>query len=141
MAQERTLGLIKPDAVANNHIGNIVKRVVDEGFTIVALRMLRMSKATAEQFYDVHADKPFYGELTDYMSSGPCVAMVLEADGAIVKWRDLMGATNPEKAAEGTLRKLYAESFTMNATHGSDAPETAAREISFFFATSEIFGR
>ncbi|MBZ0274481.1 nucleoside-diphosphate kinase [bacterium] len=139
MAIEQTLGIAKPDAVANNYVGKILALATERGFSIRALRMLRMPHATAQAFYDVHRGKPFYDELTQYMSEGACVAFVLEKDNAIADWRTLMGATNPEKADEGTIRKLYAESFTKNAVHGSDSAENAAREIQFFFPASEVF--
>ncbi|MCZ7583752.1 MAG: nucleoside-diphosphate kinase [Deltaproteobacteria bacterium] len=136
---EKTLGIIKPDAVANGYVGKILAMATDEGFRIAALRMTRMALPTAQAFYAIHKDKPFYGELTEYMSEGPCVVVALEREDAIAHWRKIMGATNPEKADPGTIRKLYAESFTRNAVHGSDAPETAAQEIPFFFAASEVY--
>ncbi|MFH1832391.1 MAG: nucleoside-diphosphate kinase [bacterium] len=130
---ERTLGLIKPDAVKAKFTGRIISRIEEEGFNIVALKKLTLSKEQAEKFYAVHKERPFFGELVDFMSSGPIIAMALEKENAIAEWRKLMGATNPEKAEENTLRKLYAKSMGENATHGSDAPETAAVEIPFFF--------
>ena len=133
MAVERTLSIIKPDAVAKNVIGQIYARFEKAGLKIVAARMAWLSQAEAEGFYAVHKARPFFGELCDFMSSGPCVLMVLEAENAILRNREIMGATNPAAAAEGTLRKLYASSIGENAVHGSDAPETAAVEIAYFF--------
>ena len=133
MAVERTLSIIKPDAVAKNVIGQIYARFEKAGLKVVAARMAWLSQAEAEGFYAVHKARPFFGELCDFMSSGPCVLMVLEAENAILRNREIMGATNPAQAAEGTLRKLYASSIGENAVHGSDAPETAAVEIAYFF--------
>jgi nucleoside-diphosphate kinase len=130
---QRTFAIIKPDAVRARVTGRILARIEAEGFTVRAMRMMHMSKADAEGFYHVHRDKPFFGGLTDFMSSGPCVVLCLEADDAIRRWRDLMGATNPANAAEGTLRKEFGASIDNNATHGSDAPETAAFELGYFF--------
>jgi nucleoside-diphosphate kinase len=130
---ERTLGLIKPDAVKAKFTGRIISRIEEEGFNIVAMKKLTLSKEQAQKFYAIHKERPFFGELVDFMSSGPIIAMVLEKENAIPEWRKLMGATNPDKAEESTLRKLYAKSTGENATHGSDAPETAAVEIPFFF--------
>lgn len=130
---ERTLALIKPDAVKANNIGAIIAHIEDAGFSIVAMKMVKLSKQDAERFYDVHKERPFFGGLTDFMSSGKIVALALEKDNAIKAWRDVMGATNPAQAADGTIRKLYGTSIDNNATHGSDAPETAAVELSFFF--------
>jgi len=135
---ERTLSIIKPDAVKKNLIGKIVARFEEEGLRIAAMRKVHLSKREAEGFYAVHAERPFFGELTDFMSSGPAVVIVLEGDSAITRNRDIMGATNPAEAAEGTLRKLYADSIGENAVHGSDAPETAAVEISYFFRNTEL---
>ncbi|MGE4344472.1 MAG: nucleoside-diphosphate kinase [Geoalkalibacter sp.] len=135
---ERTFAIIKPDAFAAGNAGKIIARIYDEGFKIIGLKKLYMSKVEAEGFYYVHKKRPFFGELTDFMSSGPCVVMVLEAEGAIKKWRDLMGATNPAEAAEGTLRKGFGCNIGENATHGSDAPETAAFEIPYFFSGLEL---
>src|SRR5499427_6579205 len=131
---ERTLAIIKPDAVERRLAGKIIQRIEDEGFQIRAMRRLHLSKAEAEGFYAVHRERSFFGSLTTFMSSGPAVVMVLEADDAIRKWRMLMGATDPAKADAGTLRKEFGESIERNATHGSDAPETAAYEIGYFFA-------
>ena len=135
---ERTFAIIKPDAFKAGHAGKILARIYAEGFKAVGLKKLYLSKKEAEGFYAVHKERPFFGELTDFMSSGPCVVMVLEATGAIKKWRDLMGATNPDQAAEGTLRREFGSSVGENATHGSDAPETAAFEISYFFSGLEL---
>ncbi|MFH0782449.1 MAG: nucleoside-diphosphate kinase [Pseudomonadota bacterium] len=135
---ERTFAIIKPNAFADGNSGKIIGRIYQEGFTIVGLKKLYLSKVEAEGFYYVHKDRPFFGELTEFMSSGPCIAMVLEADNAILKWRDLMGATNPAQAAEGTLRREFGKSLGENATHGSDGPETAAFEIGYFFAGLEL---
>lgn len=135
---ERTFAIIKPNAFADGNSGKIISRIYEEGFKIVGIKKLYLSKVEAEGFYYVHKARPFFGELTDFMSSGPCIVMVLEADRAITKWRDLMGATNPADAAEGTLRRLYGASLGENATHGSDAPETAAFEIGYFFSGLEL---
>ncbi|KIH76966.1 nucleoside diphosphate kinase [Geoalkalibacter ferrihydriticus] len=137
---ERTFAIIKPDAFASGHAGKILARIYAEGFKLVGLKKIFMSKVEAEGFYYVHKERPFFGELTDFMSSGPCVVMVLEAPGAIKKWRDLMGATDPAKADAGTLRKEFGVSIGENATHGSDAPETAAFEIPYFFSGLELLG-
>ena len=130
---QRTLSIIKPDAVSQNKVGAIVARFEEEGLRIAALRMVHLSLREAEGFYAVHSERPFFGELTDFMSSGPCVVMVLEGENAILRNREIMGATNPADAAEGTLRQLFAASIGENAVHGSDAPETAATEIAYFF--------
>ena len=135
---ERTFAIIKPDAFAAGHAGKILSRIYEEGFTVVGLKKLYLSKVEAEGFYHVHKSRPFFGELTEFMSSGPCIVMVLQAEGAIKKWRDLMGATNPADAAEGTLRRQLGSSVGENATHGSDAPETAAFEIGYFFSGLEL---
>ena len=116
---EKTFAIIKPDAYAAGHAGKIIARILDEGFKVVGLKKLYLSKKEAEGFYFVHRERPFFGELTDFMSSGPCIAMVLEADGAIKKWRDLMGATNPAEAAPSTMRKEFGTSIGNNATHGN----------------------
>ena len=138
MSVQRTLSIIKPDATANNVIGPIVARFEEEGLRVCAMRKIHMSKREAEGFYAVHAGRPFFDELTDFMSSAPCVVMVLEGDDAILRNRQIMGATNPAEAAEGTLRKLYAASIGENAVHGSDAPETAATEIAYFFRSLDL---
>ena len=135
---QRTLAIIKPDAVKRRLAGKILQRIEDSGFSIRAMRRLHLSRQQAEGFYDVHRARPFFASLTDFMSSGPCVILVLEADDAIRKWRTLMGATDPAKADAGTLRKEFAESIERNATHGSDAPETAAYEIGYFFAGIDL---
>jgi nucleoside-diphosphate kinase len=135
---ERTFAIIKPDAVEKGHAGKILSRIEETGFRVCALRMLHMSKREAEGFYYVHKERPFFGGLTDFMSSGPCIVLCLEAPGAIKKWRDLMGATDPAKADAGTLRKEFGASIDNNATHGSDAPETAAFELGYFFRGLEL---
>ncbi len=135
---EKTFAIIKPDAFGAGNAGKILARIYEEGFKVVGLKKLYLSKNEAEGFYYVHRQRPFFDELTDFMSSGPCIVMVLEADDAIKKWRDLMGATDPAEAAEGTLRKEFGTFVGENATHGSDAPETAAFEISYFFAGLEL---
>jgi nucleoside-diphosphate kinase len=135
---ERTLAIIKPDAVERRNVGKIITRIEAEGFQIRAMRRVALSKQDAEGFYAVHKERPFFGSLTAFMSSGPVVVLVLEAPDAIKKWRTLMGATDPAKADTGTLRKEFAESIERNATHGSDAPETAAHEIGYFFAGVEL---
>lgn len=138
MIMEKTFAIIKPNAFADGNSGKIISRIYEEGFKIVGIKKLYLSKVEAEGFYYVHKARPFFGELTDFMSSGPCIVMVLEAENAILKWRDLMGATNPADAAEGTLRRLFGASLGENATHGSDAPETAAFEIGYFFSGLEL---
>jgi nucleoside-diphosphate kinase len=130
---QRTLAIVKPDAVANKNTGEILTRIEQEGFRIVGMRLVNLTQQDAEGFYAVHHDKPFFGDLTAFMSSGPAVVLCLEAADAIVKWRTLMGATNPENADEGTLRKLFATNIERNAVHGSDAPETAAVELAYYF--------
>jgi nucleoside-diphosphate kinase len=135
---ERTFAIIKPDAVRRRLAGRILQRIEADGFNIRAMRLMHMTKKEAEGFYDVHRARPFFGSLTDFMSSGPCVVMALEAPDAIKKWRTLMGATDPAKAEAGTLRKEFGESIEFNATHGSDAPETAAFELGYFFAGLEL---
>ena len=138
MAIERTLAIIKPDAFARGLAGDIIKRIEAAGLKLRAMRLMRLARSQAEAFYEVHKARPFYGSLCEYMSSGPVVVMALEADGAIVKWRELMGATDPAKAAAGTIRKDFGMDVEKNATHGSDAPETAAREIAFFFSSLDL---
>jgi nucleoside-diphosphate kinase len=135
---QRTLAIIKPDAVQRQLTGAIIQRIESAGFRIRAMRRLHLTRQEAEGFYAVHRERPFFGSLTEFMSSGPAVVMVLEAPDAIKKWRTLMGATDPAKADPGTLRKEFAESIERNATHGSDAPETAAYEIGYFFAGVEL---
>ena len=136
---ERTFAIIKPDAVKKASAGKILGRIEEAGFRVCALRMIHLSKREAEGFYHVHKARPFFAGLTDFMSSGPCIVMCLEAPGAIKKWRDLMGATDPAKAEPGTLRKEFGASIDNNATHGSDAPETAAFELGYFFRGMELF--
>jgi len=135
---ERTLAIIKPDAVSRRLTGKIIARIEEAGFQIRAMRRVRLSKPEAEGFYAVHRERPFFASLTDFMSSGAAVVMVLEAPDAIRKWRTLMGATDPGKADAGTIRKEFAQSIERNATHGSDAPETAAVEIAYFFRGIEL---
>ena len=135
---ERTFAIIKPDAVKKGVTGQILARIEAAGFTVRAMRMIQMSKAEAEGFYYVHKARPFFGGLTDFMSSGPCIVLALEAPDAIAKWRALMGATDPAKAEAGTLRKEFGEGIERNATHGSDAPETAAFELGYFFRGLEL---
>ncbi len=135
---ERTFAIIKPDAVRKGYSGRILGRIEEAGFAVRALRMISMSKREAEGFYAVHRARPFFAGLTDFMSSGPCIVMCLEAPDAIRKWRDLMGATDPAKADAGTLRKEFGASIDNNATHGSDAPETAAFELGYFFRGMEL---
>ncbi len=137
---QQTLSIIKPDAVERGLTGTILARIQDAGLRLVALKMLHLDTTEAEAFYAVHKDKPFFGSLTTYMSSGPIVVAVLEGENAISRYRDLMGATNPEKAAEGTLRKTFAVDLERNSVHGSDAPETAATEIAYFFNQLELVG-
>src|SRR5471032_1455532 len=141
MALERTLSIIKPDAVAKNVIGKIYSRFETNGLKIIAARMLQLSRAEAEGFYAVHQGRPFYKDLVEFMISGPVMIQVLEGQGAIAKNRDLMGATDPKKADKGTIRADFARSIDANAVHGSDAPETAATEIAFFFPQSHVYSR
>jgi nucleoside-diphosphate kinase len=135
---ERTFAIIKPDAVKARVAGRILARIEEAGFTVRGLRLAHLSKREAEGFYAVHRERPFFGSLTDFMSSGPCIVMALEAPDAIRKWRTLMGATDPAKADAGTLRKDFGSSIEFNATHGSDAPETAAFELGYFFRGLEL---
>lgn len=135
---ERTLAIVKPDAVGRKLTGKILQRIEESGFQIRAMRLVSLTRHEAEGFYMVHRERPFFGSLTAFMSSGPAVVMVLEAEHAIRKWRALMGATDPAKAEPGTLRRELAESIERNATHGSDAPETAAYEIGYFFAGVDL---
>jgi len=138
VAIERTFAIIKPDAVKAGQQGDILARIHKAGFKVVAVKSMRLTKEEAGGFYAVHKERPFFGELTDFMSSGKIIALVLEAEGAILKWRDAMGATDPQKAAPGTIRRDLGTSIGNNCTHGSDAPETAAFEISYFFAGLEL---
>jgi nucleoside-diphosphate kinase len=135
---ERTFAIIKPDAVAGGNAGKILAIIEANGFTLLGLKKVRLSKAQAEGFYAVHKEKGFFSSLVTFMTEGPVIVMALERENAIAKWREVMGATNPANAAEGTIRKQFASSIERNAVHGSDAPETAAVEIPFFFATSEL---
>jgi nucleoside-diphosphate kinase len=137
---ERTLAIIKPDAVGRRLTGTILSRIEEAGFAIRAMRLVRLTRAQAEGFYAVHRERPFFPSLTAFMASGPAVVLVIEADDAIRRWRDLMGATDPARAREGSLRRLYGTSIEQNATHGSDAPETAAFEIGYFFGGIELAG-
>ena len=135
---ERTLAIIKPDAVGNRTAGRILERIETAGFTVRKMQMVTLSRAEAEGFYAVHREQPFFGNLTTFMSSGPVLVLVLEAHGAIKKWRDLMGATDPAQAASGTIRHEFGQSIEQNATHGSDGPETAMFEIGYFFPGVEL---
>src|SRR5215469_7017991 len=141
MALERTLSIVKPDGVARNLIGEVYRRFEQSGLRIIAARMLCMSEAQAERFYAVHRERPFFRSLVRYMSSGPIVAQVLEGDGAVARNREIMGATDPTQAARGTIRADLASSIEENVVHGSDSPETAAREIAFFFSDLELWPR
>jgi nucleoside-diphosphate kinase len=136
--KERTFSIIKPDAVKGKKAGKILARIEEAGFTLVAVRQRHLTKAQAEGFYHVHRARPFFGSLVEFMTSGPCITMVLEKDGAIASLRELMGATDPAKAAAGTIRKDFAESIEANAIHGSDGPDTAAFEVGYFFAGLEL---
>ena len=138
MALERTFAIIKPDAVGRGLQGDILSRIHKAGFRIVAIKSMRLTKDEAGGFYAVHSERPFFGELTNFMSSGKIIAMVLEAEGAIAKWRDAMGATDPKKAAAGTIRHDLGTSIGNNVTHGSDAPDTATFEIGYFFSGKEL---
>ena len=135
---ERTLCIIKPDAVKNNNAGNIIARIEKEGFRILGMKQITISKAVAGEFYAVHKDRPFYGELVDFMSSGPIVPIALERTDAVSTWRTVIGATNPAEADEGTIRKLYATSIGETAVHGSDSAENGQIEVSFFFGGQEL---
>lgn len=138
MAVERTLGLIKPDATARGLVGKILARYEDEGFEIRGMKLLRLTRNEARAFYAVHRERPFYDSLTEFMSSGPIVALALERENAIARLRAVMGATDPDDAADGTIRAEFAESIERNSVHGSDAPETAAEELAFFFSEREL---
>lgn len=138
MAIEQTLAMIKPDATARNITGKIIAHIEEAGFTVKAMKKLHLTKKQAESFYGVHAARPFFGSLVDFMTSGPIVALLLERENAIEKWRETMGKTNPADAAPGTIRKLYAVDLEKNSVHGSDAPETAAVEKAFFFSGLEL---
>lgn len=141
MAIQKTFSIVKPDAVKRNLVGKIFAMIEDAGLTIVGTRMVHLSKEQAQEFYAVHKERPFYNDLVAYMTSGPVVVSCLEGENAIAKYREVMGATNPAEAAEGTIRKLFAESIEANSVHGSDAPETAAQEIRFFFQDNELHSR
>ena len=134
----RTFAIIKPDAVKNGFTGKIVDRIIKSDFKILGLKLIRMTKSQAEGFYEIHSDKPFFSELTEFMSSGKCVVIALKKEDAVNQWRKLIGATNPSEADEGTIRKDYASSLGENAVHGADSDENAAREIGFFFSNTEI---
>ena len=138
--KERTFSIIKPDGVAKNLIGEVVKRIEGQDLKVIAMKMIHMSKEQAKGFYAVHEGKPFYESVTDFMSSGPCVVMILEGDDAISRYRTLMGATNHEDADEGTIRRDFATDIEKNVVHGSDAPETASFEMGYFFNNLEIVG-
>jgi len=140
MALERTFSILKPDATARNLTGAINAVIEKAGLRIIAQKRIRISRAEAETFYAVHSERPFFGELVEFMTSGPVVVQVLEGENAIAKYREIMGATDPAKAADGTIRKLYAKSVGENSVHGSDAPDTAAKEIAQFFSGNEIVG-
>jgi nucleoside-diphosphate kinase len=135
---ERTFAIIKPDAVANGHTGKIIDIILQNGFKIKGMKLKHLTRKEAEGFYAVHRERGFFNELVEFMSEGPVVVLCLEREDAIKKWRDVMGATNPANAADGTIRKLFAESVGRNSVHGSDAPETAAQEIPYFFAATEL---
>jgi nucleoside-diphosphate kinase len=135
---ERTFAIIKPDAVAAGNTGEIIAIIQSHGFKIRGMKMRRISRAEAESFYEVHKEKPFFSSLVNFITEGPVVVMILEREDAIRKWREVMGATNPANAAEGTIRKRFAQSIERNCVHGSDAPETAAVEVPFFFSTAEL---
>jgi nucleoside-diphosphate kinase len=135
---ERTFGIIKPDAVSAGQVGAILAKIAEAGFKFRGLKMVRLSQLQAEGYYAVHKERPFYASLVKFMTEGPVVVMVLERENAVAEWRKLMGATNPANAEPGTLRKLFAESIERNVVHGSDAAETAAQEIPFFFSTAEL---
>ncbi|WP_373059103.1 nucleoside-diphosphate kinase [Zunongwangia sp. H14] len=139
MAGNRTFTMLKPDAVENGHIGAILEQITASGFRIVAMKLTQMTKADAEKFYDIHKERPFFRELVDFMTRGPIVAAILEKENAVEDFRTLIGATNPEEAAEGTIRKKYASSIGENAVHGSDSDENAAIEGAFHFAGREMF--
>jgi nucleoside-diphosphate kinase len=135
---ERTFGIIKPDAVAAGHAGAILALIQENGFRVIGMKMLHLRKEQAEGFYSVHRERGFFGGLITFMTEGPVVVMALERENAVKTWRDLMGATNPANAADGTIRKMFATDIERNAVHGSDAPETAAAEIPFFFSAAEL---
>ena len=133
-----TFAIIKPDAVKNQHTGRIYDRILKAGFEIIGAKLVKLSKKQAEGFYEVHKDRPFYGELTDFMSSGQCMVLALNKENAVNSWRETIGATNPEEASDGTIRKDFATNIQNNAVHGSDSDENAKKEIAFFFTNSEL---
>ena len=139
MAGNRTFTMLKPDAIENGHMGKIIDMIIQAGFEIKAMKYTRLTEEQAKKFYEVHAERPFYGELVEYMTSGPIVAAILEKDNAVADFRTLIGATDPAEAADGTIRKLYAESKAKNAVHGSDSDENAEIEGKFHFSAAEIF--
>ncbi len=139
MSDRITLTIIKPDAVSKGYTGKIIDQIIEAGFNVKAMKMIQLDARTAGGFYEVHKERPFYNDLVSFMSSGPCVPMVLEKDNAVADFRKLIGATNPQQAEEGTIRKLYAESIEANAIHGSDSDENALKEASYFFSSIEIF--
>ncbi len=141
MTAQRTLAIVKPDAVARRVVGRILTRIEDAGFTLLAVKLINMSLAEARGFYFVHRERPFYQSLCTFMTQGPCLLMVLEGENVIQRWRDLMGATDPAKAAPGTIRKDFAASIEANAVHGSDSPESAAMEVPYFFSSLELCPR
>jgi len=139
MATNRTFTMLKPDAIENGHMGKIIDMIINAGFQIKAMKYTKLSVAQAQEFYAVHSERPFYGELVEYMTSGPIIAAILEKENAVIDFRNLIGATDPSEAADGTIRKYYAESKGRNAVHGSDSDENAAIESEFHFSSSEIF--
>lgn len=141
MTKERTFSIIKPDAVKRNYIGKILAHIEGAGLTVIGTRMIHMSEDQAKTFYGVHKERPFYNDLVKYMTSGPVVVSCFEGENAVLKYREIMGATDPAKAADGTIRKLYAQNIEANAVHGSDAVETAKEEIAFFFKANELHSR
>ena len=138
MRTDRTFAMIKPDAVENNHTGNIIQHILKSGFAILGMRYTKLTEDVAKGFYEVHKDRPFYGELVEFMSSNPCVVLALGKENAVTSWRETIGATDPAEAANDTIRKLYAENKGRNAVHGSDSDENAEKEIAFFFSNQEI---
>jgi len=140
-SMQRTLAIIKPDAIRNNYQGKIIDHILNKGMKIVAAEFTQLTTEDAREFYAVHKERPFYNDLVEFMTSGPCMPMVLEHDNAVSYFREVIGATNPEEAAEGTVRKLYAESLQNNAVHGSDSPENAQKEIAFFFSARDIISQ
>jgi nucleoside-diphosphate kinase len=138
MAANRTFTMIKPDATAAGHTGKIIDKIIEAGFSVKAMKWTRLSKEEAGTFYDIHRERPFFGELVDYMTSGPIVAAILEKENAVEDFRALIGATDPQKAAEGTIRRMFATSIAANAVHGSDSDENAAKEVAYFFSGREM---